>query len=56
MFGRWEDIKVLREIERSESEIVRTLYIESLKSRQIERCQEVSRFINLDRCIYWAAI
>ena len=39
-----EKTKLSREIERSEYEIARTLYIEPLKSRQIKRCGEVSRF------------
>ena len=39
VLGRWEDTKVLREIERSETKIVQTLYIDPLKSRQIERFQ-----------------
>ena len=33
-----------REIERSDKEFVRILYIEAHNSRQIERCQEVLRF------------
>ena len=44
VFGRWKDTKVSREIERSESEIAQTLYIEPLKSGQIERYREVLRF------------
>ena len=52
VFGRWKDTKVSREIERSESEIAQTLYIEPLKSQQIERC----RGLNFDRCIYRATI
>ena len=32
VFKRWEDTEVSREIERSESEIAWTLYIEPLKS------------------------
>ena len=55
-FRRWKDTKQSREIEEMRSEIARTLYIESLKSRQIKRCREVSRFINLDKCIYRVAI
>ena len=41
-----------REIERNESENAEILYIEPLKSQQIERY----RGLNFDKCIYCAAI
>ena len=44
VFGRWKGTKVSREIEKSQSEIARTLYIEPLKSQKIKRCQKVLRF------------
>ena len=43
VFGRWKDANYRERSRRNKRNVVRTLYVEVLVSRQIERCRELSR-------------